>query len=490
MKNTFTSQLLLYRFRYFIGYVVIIAIIAGLAVWQITTVPFGLSKNEANTIVHSATLQLSLDTSPVELPFHLLQKASLHFFGLSTLGTKLPSVILGTASGLMLLLLLVRLFRKNVAIITALFTVTASQFLIATRSADSGIMLLFWPILIMLLATLIAQEVKFKGFYGFLLAIAMTLSLYTPLMIYLIIAAAFAALIHPHLRYIAKAHTNLGWLILETMFCLVLLVPLGYSLYKQPGFAYDLLGVLRQVPNLQLYAANLGTAIKQYANFLHPSISIVITPAFNVGAMMLILFGLIRVVIDHFSARSHMLLVWLAFLGVLVSLKPQTLLILFVPSVLLMGIGVQSLIREWYRLFPHNPYARITGLLPLGAFIFVVLGFNYTSYFYGLAYSPAAAHYYSNDLSIARAEALNAPAPLLIVTDDQSIPLMNLLTRERPVQVASVNSIPPTLPATILVAASVQTDLPASIASRLTIVRPVVNSSAEQALRFTLYTAR
>ena len=41
--------------------------------------------------------------------------------------------------------------------------------------------------------------------------------------------------------------------------------------------------------------------------------------------------------------------------------NPDKLLICLVPAYLYMAIGIETLIGEWYRLFPRNPYARLIG---------------------------------------------------------------------------------------------------------------------------------
>lgn len=491
MKSSFVREILLYRFRYIIGYILVVALTVGLTVWQINTIPNGLSVSEQHNVVHSATLSFSTSTSPIDAPYYLLQKLSLHIFGLSTLGIKLPSLLIGITSGIMIMLLLLRLFRRNVAIITSIFAVTASQFLIASRTADSGIMLLLWPVAIMLLATLLSQQVKHKRLLGFTLSFAIALSLYTPLLVYLIVAVGFAALLHPHLRYVARSQ-GIKWLLLQILLLLVVVAPLGYDVYNNSAHIYELLGITPHVSEFKVYAGNLWNALKQYADFIHPSITTMIAPVFNIGVLILILLGFLRVVSDHFSARSHMLMVWLTFLVIVVSIKPQTLLLLFVPSILLLGIGVQSLIREWYKLFPRNPYARIAGLLPLGTFLIIALVFNYTSYFYGFAYTPQVADFYSRDLHLLKTE-LNPTTPTLVVVTNDQVPLFGLLSRQDShvqfIQPASLTT-DSLLPKDVIVSSDAAAQLEPAVAARLQPEHVIVNAHSHDSLRFTYYAVK
>lgn len=493
MNSSFPKQITLYRFRYVIAYAFVAALTVGLSLWQINSIPDGLTGGEQQTIIHSATLEPHTHTSPINLPFYVLEKLSLHLFGFTTFGIKLPALLLGIASGLMLLLLLLRLFRKNVAIITALFAVTASQFLIATRTADTSIMLLFWPIAIMLLMTLISQKAAQARLLGFLLAATIGLSLYTPFMAYLIVAALFAALIHPHLRFVAKAQGRPFWLALQLVVFLVVIAPLVWSLAHNAGQISDLLGIIPKSADVRVYWNNLYSALKQYADFTHPTIGVAIAPAFNIGALILILLGFLRVVVDHFSARSHMLLVWLVFLVVVTSIKTQTLVLLFVPSIMLLGIGVQALIREWYKLFPRNPYARAVGLLPLGTFIIMALAFNYTSYFFGMAYAPQASTAYSNDFKLLRANVTTPPnTRTLVFATSSEQPLYDLLRRENPkLQVVDVaRATLPTQPEAVYVSTAAMSEVPAAVSDHLVAQSVVVNSRSVAPLRFVEYTIK
>ncbi len=433
MNQRLIQKLALYHFRYIIGYSLILLLTFGLVIWQINSIPQGLSSNEINTIHTSATMPLSSHAPLTDLPFHFLQKISLHFFGLSTLGIKLPSMTLGILSGIGLFALLLRLFKQNIAIITALLAITASQFLIASRSADSSIMLIFWPIIIILFATLVSQQAKHPSLNRYILAAAIALSLYTPLMLYLIIAAALASIFHPHLRYIAQGQESLARYLIEVFGVVVILVPMGWIVYHHPILIQQILGVPLHTPDLAQYLNGLRVALSHFAHFLKPSIGIDIVPAFSIGSFVLMLFGMLRVLRDHYSSRSYMILLWLVLLLPFISLHPEFIFILFVPSILLLGIGVQNLIYEWYKLFPRNPYARAGALLPLSILIFSILSFNYTVYFYGFAYSKDAASHYSNDISILRTAILAQPnnRPAQIVVPDNQANIYDLLRREK-----------------------------------------------------------
>lgn len=493
MKQSFIKQLTLYRYRYAIGYVLFVVILALLVICHLDSIPLGLSQPEINSTLASATVPISSSASAIDLPYHLLQKASLSLLGTSTLGIKLPSVLIGLLSGIGVLLLLGRWFRTNVAVLGGLLAITSSLFLTSARSGDATIMLIFWPVYILLLATLISQEVKFSLLYKFLLAACIALSLYTPLMLYPLIAAAIAMIIHPHLRYIVR-NNNLGQVVLETMLALVAIAPLGWLLYNHTADISKLFGIPAELPSLMTYLRDIWDVINNLINFWSPQITTTIRPAFSAGVMGLIILGLIRTFIDHHASRSHFLLIWLALLIPISIFNSQSLGLLFVPMILLLAIGVETLIREWYKLFPRNPYARIGALFPLALLALSLLSFNFTSYFYGFSSSPQTANYFNSDFETLRTglkqKDLNKSAVLLVTTPSDR-PFFDLLRREYPtLNVTDPANVGQVLaqPSSVIVADKAQAALDPNLQSQLGVPSTLlVNSNADNALRFRVY---
>ncbi|HEX4662207.1 MAG TPA: glycosyltransferase family 39 protein [Candidatus Saccharimonadales bacterium] len=493
MKQSFIQQLVLYRYRYVIGYVLFIAILGVLLLCHLDSIPMGLSQHEIQSTLTSATVPVSSAASPIDLPYHLLQKASLHLFGVSTIGIKLPSVVIGLISGLGVLLLLGRWFRTNVAVLGSLLAITSSLFLISSRSGDATIMLIFWPVYILLLATLVSQEVRLALLYKFLLAICVALSLYTPLMLYPLVAAIIAMIIHPHLRYILR-NNNLGQIVLEFFLFLLSLAPLAWLLYNHPLDITMLFGVPNELPSLMTYARDIWAVLNNIANVTSPNISTIIVPAFSAGVLALVILGLIRTCLDHYATRSHFLLVWLALLLPISVFNSQSLVLLYVPMILLLAIGLETLIREWYKLFPRNPYARVGALLPLGLLMFSILGFNYTSYFYGFGSSPQAVSYFSTDFETLRSglrqKDVNKTA-ILLITAPQEKPFFDLLRREYPtlsvIDPASAGQVF-NQPSTVIIANSQQPLIVPAVQAQLGVPSTLlVDSHADDALRFRVY---
>src|SRR5690348_8532034 len=92
----------LYQKRFIIGYTLMALTIIGLLFVAGVFIPGGLSKPEMDSVVASDAASISFESfkpeSVIDLPYHLLQHASISLFGVSNLSIKLPSLVLGALS--------------------------------------------------------------------------------------------------------------------------------------------------------------------------------------------------------------------------------------------------------------------------------------------------------------------------------------------------------------------------------------------------------
>ena len=97
MKKITISKLFLYRYRFVIGYIVLGFAFAVLLIG----LPFVAQKGLSDAEIESATSSYYLGKNGilngdlVNLPYRVLQKYSIKFFGLSAFTIKLPSIIFG-----------------------------------------------------------------------------------------------------------------------------------------------------------------------------------------------------------------------------------------------------------------------------------------------------------------------------------------------------------------------------------------------------------
>lgn len=113
------------------------------------------------------------------------------------------------------------------------------------------------------------------------------------------------------------------------------------------------------------------------------------------------------------TVRSHVILAWLVLLFPVLIVNPGFISIMFVPLLLLLASGMERILRSWYGIFPHNPYARVAGLIPLVILVGGLVLFGLERYSYGYRYTPEIVQNFSHD-------ALIIPdVPNLVVTTDE-----------------------------------------------------------------------
>jgi 4-amino-4-deoxy-L-arabinose transferase-like glycosyltransferase len=326
-----------------------------------------------------------------------LQKLVFHFFGVFDISIKIPALIIALLSAIGLILLLRRWFKPNIAVLTSLVAITTGQFLFIAQNGTPGILYVFWPIVLLSLGTQVTRAKKGRLFWKISFAAAAALSLYTPLSIYPLIAITLAVILHPHLRNIVRRLSRVK-VTISLLVAVVLVTPLAYLIATKPQLGLSLLGAPATWP--PDIGANFIALFKQFFLFWEPSTTTLMTPVFGFGSVLIIGLGIYRLILTRDTTRSYLIIIWLLCLIPVLLINPLFTSVTFVPSVLLLAAGLTSLITYWYRLFPLNPYARITGLIPIVILVVALIGSGLDRYFYGYHYSPSTTVNFSNDLKL------------------------------------------------------------------------------------------
>ena len=446
------TDYLLYRWRYVLGYGLIGLTVIGLLIVAGLFIPGGLSQAEMHSVVSSNASALSLDSfqpeSVINLPYHLLQHASLSLFGVSNISIKLPSLLLGLFSVVGMFLLLRMWFRENVAVLTAVIVITTGQFLFVAQSGTSSIVYLFWSVWLLVSAMMISRRAKHRILWKVVLFALAALSSYTPLSPYILIALASAIILHPHLRYLVRRLSK-AKLAIGIFVALVLVAPLIYAIVREPSVLLTLFGIPTNQPDI---IQNLLQLLRQYFDFVSPSSGMVMTPVYGLGSVILIVLGIIQLVTTKYTARSYIITAWTILLAPVLIINPGYISITFVPVMLLIAMGISMLLTNWYRLFPRNPYARFAGLLPLtiliGGLVFSGIG----RYMYGYSYGPQTAGNFTHDLQMLNTQ-LSDPTrgATQLVTSKDEAPFYSVVAKHTPnVTVTPENNVPaPSVPASI-----------------------------------------
>lgn len=388
----------IYRWRYWIGYGLIALLLIGMLYIAAFHIPGSVSSVEEQSIIKSSQFgtSLSITNVPVNAPYYGLQHLSLSVFGPTLLGIKLPSLILGFLTAVLMLVLLRKWFRPNIAVLSSIIAITTGQFLLLAQEGSSAILFICWPVVLLLLATLIAKQATHRFLWKILFFVSAAFSLYTPLGVYVLLALGSAVLLHPHLRYIVRKLSRLK--LLGGMIAGALIItPLIISCIHNPTLALSLLGVPTSWPNL---LENIEKLVSQYVGFMSFGDARAIMPIFGLGSFLLIVYGYYRLLRSRETVQSYLILTWTICLLPVLIINPIYISIMFVPLLLALATGLSALLRMWYTLFPLNPYARIAGLLPLIVLVLSLTIFGIGRYEYGYRYAPDIVAHYSHDLQL------------------------------------------------------------------------------------------
>lgn len=484
MGKLLVTDFTTYKYRYQIGYGLILLVLITLLVVAGLYVPGGLSDAEMKSTVISSSLATAnlASFTIIDLPYHLLQNASLSIFGITTFSIKLPSLLLGFVSAIGMFLLLRRWFKHNIAVIASSLTIATGQFLFVSQNGTPSIMFIFWSIYLLLVAMLVVRNARHGTLWTFAFFIGAALSLYTPLSAYVLLAIGSAALLHPHLRFMLRRLSKLKFAA-AGLVSIVLLIPLIYGIYKNPSLGLELLGIPTVWPNL---GSNLSQLVTHYFDVISPTSGIIMTPIFSFGSIALIILGLFHIISARHTARSYIISVWGLLLIPILLINPSFVSITFVPLVLLLATGVQTLLHQWYRLFPKNPYARIVGLLPLTILVGGLLLSGIERYMYGYHYDPGTVTSFSRDLRILNQELSKRSGDITLVSSKEHEPFYQAVasnTKQHKNVSLRVTTAAPATASTIVVERSQHTKTKVS----LPLQKILTDTRSKDADRFYLY---
>ncbi len=401
MKKIVISKLFLYRYRFVIGYIILGAAFIALLVALPLIAQKGLSEAEIESATSSYYLGKDgiLNGDMVDLPYRVLQKYSIAFFGLSAFTVKLPSILMGLLLGFLLILLLNRWFKSNVSLLASCLIVLSTPFLFLAGSGTPLIMLVFWPTLLLWLGSKIHGEKRPKPLYSFMFALAMLMSLFTPYMIYFAVFCVFFVFMQPHLRFIVK---NLPKLPLSIIIVIILAgcTIFGISIYHHPDTIMELL--FAKDFRMGLFFGNIATGLAPLFSWYNSIESVFLSPLISLPILALSLIGLFSTTKGFFASRNSIATVLIIFGIIITGFNPDAVVFFILPISILIAHGIKYLLEKWYGLFPENPYARVSALFPLTILFGIIIIPALLQYVYGYRYNPTVANEFSYDLSVIR----------------------------------------------------------------------------------------
>lgn len=419
-NTSWLEQATLYKFRYLIGYGFIIALLLFIVGADAGNVPNGLSQAEMQQAVASTSMHFSFDMSwTINGIYNFIQKLSVEAFGLSRLSLIIPSLVFGIGTIILFALTMRHWFRDSVAVVATVITMSSVQFITMLHSATPEIMLPFWTMLLLYGAVklLVKREKAFR--WKLVIALASVGLLYTPFGIYPLIAIFGSAFFHPHVRSRFR-HIKRSRLFALGGIMIAALAPLVIYLVFHPQEIAALTGLTIILNGMSHLRQHISQIYDVYFNVTKSGFAgTQVVPVFNLATIALAVLGFLKCARDRYMARSYVMLAWTGATIVTTLLIPSAIMLTFVPVALLVAIGIDTLVLEWYRLFPRNPYARVAGLIPL-TILFLGIGSGNISHYFD-THRHVANPYFSQSL-IAVQDALivegNHAVTLVTTKDD------------------------------------------------------------------------
>lgn len=433
MKKVIISRLFLYKNRFKIGYILLGIAFLGLLFGLPLLSPNGLSTDEMESAISSANLEPDSIFSGdlVDLPYRLLQKFSIMFFGLNTYSIKLPSIIIGIILGLLLILLLNRWFKNNVSLLASILIILSTPFLYLAGNGTPLIMIVFWPTFLLWLGSKIQGEKRPEPKFCFTFTLAMLLSIFTPYMIYFAAFCTFFVMSQPHLRFVLKSLPKIP-LVLTGLILITGITALIINIFETPSVIMELL--FAKDFTLGKFFGNIITGLNPVFSWSSSLESTLLSPLISLPMFALALFGLISTTKGFFASRNSIATLLLVFTLIITGFNPAAVLFIILPFSILVAHGIKYVLEKWYGLFPENPYARISALIPLTILLFLMLVPSLSQYIYGYKYNPSVANEFSNTLPIIKRELTNE---VLYVEDESEYNFYRLLENETDLTVVS-----------------------------------------------------
>lgn len=396
MKRRVTDYWL-YQHRYVLGYsLTLLAVVAALVAAALF-VPAGLRNAELDSAIISGGLSFQQfdPQSVVNLPYHLLQRASFAVLGVGEFSLKLPSLLLGLLGVVGMFLLAKEWFRHNVAVISVLMTATLPAYIFIAQDATPQIYAVTVAIWLLVAGTFVSRRRKPHLLWKILFFVMVALNLYAPLGLYLNLAVLSTIVFHPHIRYLAR-RLNPNRVAIATAIALIVLAPLLYGISTEPTVGLKLLGIPTELPD---FGAN-ALALAQTLFWQQGSTDGMLHPVVSVGVLVIAAIGFGRFLQVKYTARSYIIWLWGLLLFPLLLLNPQHAVIVLPLLLLMVAMGMNALIAEWYKLFPYNPYARILGLIPLTVIVVGIVLSSTSRYSLNYYYNPELVSQFSTDTQL------------------------------------------------------------------------------------------
>ena len=358
-----------------------LVVVGGLLTYRLGSLTGGLAAGEIS--VTSAPLGWhGLYQQPLYLPLKIIQ--SIVFFFVADhnqLVTRLPNMLFGLLSVITFAGLVRNFHGARTTILTVTLFATSSWLLHVSRLASYDVLYL-WAVSLLLLGYSLRQHYEQSAlvFYGS--ALSVSLLLFVPGLVWLIVP--LIVLSRRDIQDGWSAHRDWRQRLIYGLLGLLWLPLLLPALVRSSTDLRLWLGLPTIFPALttlgkQLVAVPIHLLIRGPA---YPEVWLGRLPLLDIVTLAFVITGGYFYA-RHWRARRTQQLVMVLFIGtILIGLGGPVGLSLLVPVVYLSAAaGINSLLKSWLRVFPHNSIARSLGIGLLSVAVAASCTYNLRAYF-------------------------------------------------------------------------------------------------------------
>lgn len=413
----------LYRYRYLLASILLAVIVLAISIYRFWSVPSGLSAGEKLSAIASGRLASGNITGLVNAPWLILEALAIKLYGMTIFALRLPALLLVVASILTMMLAIRAIYRPSLAMMGGLLMACSAFTISLGRAGTPAVM----TVLLLTLAILLgyyAVNAKQKVALAVGLALDLVALSYMSGGLYIVVALAVVALLHPKSRYTVKRHKKL--LAGIAMAYLILLLAPMLLIGRGRTTLASLLAI--GVPSL----ANLRQLVPSYVAGSAGLTGGLMTPMLTITGAIMVVIGLITLARRGglLSLRSYVIISLLVAGVSMAAFNPDYIYLLFIPTILLEVIAIGYIVDKWHGLFPQNPYARSFAILALSILIGSISLLDINRYISAVNYRASVVYQYDQTLpAVNQLLTSNPHAEIrLVVHSETDYQLYSLLT--------------------------------------------------------------
>jgi len=312
---------------------------------------------------------------------------------------RLASTIIGLLSTMLVYWLITKWHGYKIAILATLAYLSSFGVLALSRQANPTTTYLLMPIALLSIITIITHHQNIWSIVAFIIIISGCI--YIPGALWLVIASIILA--YPYIKKIIN-HIDYKKKIALLIFNLLLIAPLLQRLFGHfsshqlaQWLGYGLNGRLLSLSALSEFATNLSTnflSLFIHSTKLGATLSLGHLPLLPIAESLIIIIGIIFY-LRHINNQRWQIWIGLSVFTIILSGFGLVSILSLLPLLAIaLATGLAYLLREWYAVFPFNPFARYAGYILMSIVVLFCCFYSARSYYVAWANNPTTTSQY------------------------------------------------------------------------------------------------